>query len=71
MATKHFRKGLDKRQRDKSGEIRHKRGDTQVKTIRKEYGDHVLRGFSATARLDTVLKKTGAESLHQLLKMKT
>jgi len=38
-AAKHFPKGLDHRQRDKDGEIRQKRGDTQVKTLRKEYGD--------------------------------
>jgi hypothetical protein len=70
MASKHFPKGLDNRQRDKDGEIRHKRGDTQVKTLRKEYGDQFLSGFRATTRLDTVLKRTGAESLHQLLKKK-
>jgi hypothetical protein len=68
MASKHFSTGLDHRQRDKDGEIRHKRGDTQVKTLRKEYGDHFLPEFRSTTRLDTVLKKTGAESLHQLLK---
>jgi hypothetical protein len=70
MAAKHFPKGLDGRQRDRDGEIRQKRCDTQVKTIRKEYGEHVLPGFRPTTRLDAVLKKTGAESLHQLLKMK-
>ena len=70
MASKHFPKGLDGRQRDKGGEIRHKRGDTQVKTLRKEYGEHFLPEFRANARLDTVLKRTGAESLHQLLKKK-
>lgn len=70
MASRHFRKGLDNRQRDSDGEIRHKRGDTQVKTLRKEYGDHFLPGFRSDTRLDTVLKKTGAESLHQLLKKK-
>lgn len=70
MASTHFPKGLDGRQRDKGGEIRHKRGDTQVKTLRKEYGEHFLPEFRANTRLDTVLKRTGAESLHQLLKKK-
>lgn len=70
MASKRFPKGLDSRQRDRDGEIRHKRGDTQVKTLRKEYGDDFLPKFRANTRLDTVLKKTGAESLHQLLKRK-
>jgi hypothetical protein len=70
MASKHFPKGLDGRQRDSSGEIRHKRGDTQVKTLRKEYGEEFLPEFRSSTRLDTVLKKTGVESLHQLLKNK-
>jgi hypothetical protein len=70
MVSKHYPKGLDNRQRDRDGEIRHKRGDTQVKTLRKEYGDEFLPQFRANTRLDTVLKKTGAESLHQLLKKK-
>ena len=70
MATKHFPKALDKRQRDRNGEIRQKRGDTLVRTLRKEYGEHVLPGFRSTTRLDAVLKKTGTESLHQLLKKK-
>ena len=34
MAGKHFPKGLDGRQRDQDGEIRQKRGDTLVKTLR-------------------------------------
>ena len=62
--------GLDSRQRDKDGEIRQKRGDTHVKTLRKEYGDSFLAGFRPATRLDAVLKKTGAESLHELLKKK-
>ncbi len=70
MAAKHFPKGLDGRQRDKGGEIRHKRGDTLVKTLRKEYGEHFLPQFRPNTRLDAVLKKTGATSLHQLLKKK-
>ena len=35
MATKHYPKGLDNRMRDKSGEIRAKRSDTKVGTLRK------------------------------------
>jgi hypothetical protein len=70
MMAKRLAKGLDGRQRDKGGEIRKKRGDTQVKTLREEYGEHFLPGFRPSTRLDAVLKKTGAESLHQLLKKK-
>jgi hypothetical protein len=67
-AKKHYRKGLDGRQRDKSGGIRQKRGDTLVKTLRKEYGDHFLAEFRPNTRLDAVLKKKKVDSLHQLLK---
>ena len=42
MTKQHFPEGLDGRQRDqnppKAGEIRAKRGDTLVRTLRKEYG---------------------------------
>jgi len=70
MASKQFPKGLDDRQRDLNGEIRQKRGDTLIKTLRKEYGEGFLPGVRADARLDTVLHKKGVESLHQLVKGK-
>ena len=69
-AAKHFRKGLDQRQRDKSGAIRKKRGDTTVATLRKEYGEHFAAGYRSDMHLDTLLKREGVESLHQLLKKK-
>ncbi|MBL0121644.1 MAG: hypothetical protein IPP88_02585 [Betaproteobacteria bacterium] len=71
MATKHFPKGLDGRQRDQSGEIRKKRSDTLVATIRKEDGDGIAPGYRADAKLGTVLEREGLESLHQLIKKKT
>lgn len=66
--TKHYPKGLDGRQRDHDGEIRHKRSDTKVKTLRREYGDNFARGFRSDATLGTVLKREGAETLDELLK---
>lgn len=36
MLTKHFPKGLDDRMRDRDGEIRKKRSDTRVGTLRRE-----------------------------------
>jgi hypothetical protein len=66
--AKHFPKGLDGRMRDQDGEIRKKRSDTKVGTLRKEYGDHVAAGYRSDATLGTVLKKEGLESLDQLLK---
>jgi hypothetical protein len=70
MATKHQPKGLDNRGRDKDGEIRHKRRDTLVETLRKEYGEGFAKGFGDRKTLGDVLKKTGAQSLHEVLKKK-
>lgn len=70
MATKHFPKGLDNRMRDQDGEIRKKRGDTQVGTLRKTYGEDFAKGYRSDARLDTVLQREGAQTLDQLLKKK-
>jgi len=41
--TKHYPKGLDDRMRDGDGEIRKKRDDTLVRTLRKEYGPSFCR----------------------------
>ena len=60
--------GLDGRHRDIDGDIHKKRSDTQVKTLRKTYGDDFLPGFRSDATLGTVLDRTGAESLAQLVK---
>jgi len=68
--TKHFPKGLDGRQRDRDGEIRHKRSDTKVETLRKEYGPDFAEGYRSDAKLGTVLKGENAKSLDQLLKKK-
>ena len=68
MAEKHFPKGLDGRMRDQSGEIRQKRSDTQVGTLRKTYGDDFARGYRSDATLGTVRKREGVDSLDQLLK---
>jgi len=44
-----------------------KRGDTLVKTIEKKY--QVDLGYRADAKLSTVLKKAGANSLSELIRM--
>ena len=62
------RTGLDHRARDRGGEIRKKRSDTLVRTLREEYGDHFAPGYRPTDTLGKVPKKEGVESLHQLLK---
>ena len=45
MATTHFPKGLDNRMRDQNGEIRQKRSDTKVATLRETYGDDFAKGY--------------------------
>jgi hypothetical protein len=57
------------RQRDKSGEIREKRGDTQVRTLRKEYGENFAKGYRSDTKLETVRKNEG-KSLRELVKGK-
>ena len=66
--AKHFPRGLDNRQRDRDGEIRHKRNDTLVGTLRKEYGEHFAKGYRSDTKLRTVLSDKGVETLDQLLK---
>lgn len=58
--------GLNHRCRDFDGEIRQKRGDTLVGTLRKTYPDFAP-GVRSDARLDTVRERTG-KSLTQMLK---
>ena len=68
MTTKHFLKGLDGRQRDANGEIRKKRSDTLVRTLRAEYGPKFAEGYRANTKLGTVLKREGVGTLDQFLK---
>jgi hypothetical protein len=53
------------RSRDESGQLRRKRGDTEVGTIERQYG----RDFGARSdmQLKTLLEREGAGSLHELL----
>ncbi len=65
---RHYPKGLDNRMRDQNGEIRKKRSDTKIGTLREEYGDHVAPGYRADAKLGTVLDKEGLATLDELLR---
>jgi hypothetical protein len=47
-------RGLDERHRDRDGRIDEKRGDTLVRTLRKEYGESFLRDWRGNAKLSTV-----------------
>ncbi|HJP70048.1 MAG TPA: hypothetical protein VJ846_14220 [Sphingomicrobium sp.] len=66
--AKHYACGLDGRMRDQNGEIRKKRSDTLVRTLREEYGDGFASGYRSDAKLGTVLKREGVETLDQFLK---
>lgn len=63
-------RGLDGRSRDRDGEIRRKRSDTRVDTLRETYGDGFAKGTRGHAKLGTVLDRTGAKSLSDLIKKK-
>ena len=60
--------GLDDRCRDNDGEIRRKRGDTLVGTLRQEYGDGFAQGYRSDTKLDTFLDREGYDSLSDYLK---
>jgi hypothetical protein len=62
--------GLDGRSRNEDGEIRKKRSDTLVRTLRDEYGDDFAEGYRSDAKLGTVLEREGIDDLSQLLKKK-
>jgi hypothetical protein len=68
MSNKHYPTGLDDRMRDHDGEIRKKRSDTLVGTLRETYGPGFAKGYRADAKLGTVLGKEGMATLDQLLK---
>jgi len=61
--------GLDQRCRDLDGEIRQKRGDTLVGTLRRTYGPEFASGVRSDMRLDTLRERIG-KSLSGLLKKK-
>ena len=63
----HCNTGLDQRGRDENGEIRQKRGDALIKTLRKTYGPDFAPGIR-DARLDTLRERSGGESLSTLVK---
>jgi hypothetical protein len=68
MSDNHCNHGLDDRCRDADGEIRRKRSDTLVGTLRREYGDGFAESFRSDAKLGTVLKETSSSSLSDYLK---
>ncbi|MGA3051200.1 MAG: hypothetical protein ABSE00_04690 [Chitinispirillaceae bacterium] len=70
MPQKHFPKGLDGRERDRDGQIREKRGDTLIGTLRQEYGKDFAKGYRSDTKLQTIREENGGKSLRELLKKK-
>jgi hypothetical protein len=68
VAKRHCDTGLDNRCRDTDGEIRHKRSDTRVGTLRDTYGEDFAKGYRSDAKLGTVLDRERAVTLSDLLK---
>jgi hypothetical protein len=68
MAKRDCNSGLDNRCRDSDGEIRHKRSDTLVGTLRQTYGGDFAKGYRSDAKLGTVLDGERAATLSGLLK---
>ena len=60
--------GLDGRHRAADGRISEKHGNTRVDTLRETYGDGFAVGVRGDAHLRTLLDRTGAPSLSQLVK---
>jgi hypothetical protein len=63
--------GLDKRCRDNDGEIRHKRSDTLVGTLRETYGSDFARDYRSDAKLGTVLKNEKADTLSEFIRRRS
>lgn len=66
--AKHYPKGLDGRMRDGDGQIRQKRNDTLVRTLRNEYGDGFAPDYRSDTKLKTVLRDAGVDTLDQYRK---
>lgn len=62
------RNGLDGRQRDEDGEIRHKNGNTKIGTLRRTYGEDFASGHRSDMKLENLLKQEKVETLSELLK---
>jgi hypothetical protein len=60
--------GLDNRHRDRDGTIERKKSNTKVETLRREYGSDFGGDIRRDAHLDTLLERTGCDSLSEYLR---
>jgi hypothetical protein len=65
--SNHRNEGLDDRSRDKDGEIRRKREDTRVDTLRETYPGFAP-GYRGDSHLGTVLENERCDSLTEYLR---
>lgn len=68
MKKNHCDVGLDNRCRDNDGEIRRKREDTLVRTLRQEYGEDFAQGYRGDTKLGNLLRRESAPSLTEYLR---
>ena len=68
VGERNYSVGLDSRLRDNAGEIRHRRSDTLVGTLRETYGADFAKGYRSNAKLGAVLKREKADNLSSLIK---
>ena len=59
---------LDRRHRDKNGEISRKHGNALIGTLRKQYGAMFAKGYTDQERLGDVLHKLDDHSLSELVR---
>lgn len=60
--------GLDNRHRDLTGQIDKKHGNTLLKSLRKQYGQHLAPGRRSDMMLRTLREEAGGKSLSKILK---
>jgi hypothetical protein len=60
--------GLANRHRDLTGQIEKKHGNTLLKALRKQYGQHLAPGRRSDMMLRTLRAEAGGKSLSQILK---
>jgi hypothetical protein len=62
------RPGLDNSHRDIGGQVREKKDDARIDSLRQIYGDSFAPGLRGDAHLSTLLERTGSNSLSDYLK---
>jgi hypothetical protein len=60
--------GLDGRHRDVDGKIRFKNGNTLIDTLLDTYGESFAKEYRSDMKLETLLRRAGANSLSDYLK---